>query len=167
MDTWEDDLDAVQRDFLEDDNRRRIVELLAERPAQNISQIARELGVELNTARHHLDRLEAVDLVETRKSPREGEVICFLPYQLHLWETPATRILFGGSRVREAAILIFDQPGITADELAEAMGLTSGGIHHHIDTLLEHGLVERFQLGRPYRYYPTAVLEAWYEAIHG
>lgn len=165
MDTWEDDLDAVQRDFLEDDKRRRTVELLAERPGQNISQIANDLGVELNTARHHLKQLETVDLVETRDSPREGEVICFLPHQRHLWETPATRILFGGSRVQEAAVLIVEQPGITADELGDAMELTSGGIHHHIDTLLEHGLVERFQIGRAYRYYPRSELTAWVEGL--
>lgn len=143
------------------------MELLDERPGLNKSQIARGLGVELNTARHHLGRLEAVDLVETRDSPRRGEVVCFLPSDIELWEEPATHVLFGGSRVREAAVLIVERPGIIADEIGEAMGLTSGGVHHHLDTLLEHGLVERFKLGRGYRYYPAAVLEAWYEDVHG
>lgn len=143
------------------------MELLSGHPGLNKSQIARELGIPLNAARHHLERLEAVDLVETRDSPRRGEVVCFLSWDVELWEEPATHILFGGSRVREAAISIVERPGVTAGEIGEAMALTSGGVHYHLDKLLECGLVERFWLGPGYRYYPTPVLEAWYEDAHG
>lgn len=160
---WE--LDAVQRDFLKHPNRCRIVELLAENPGLNKSQIARALGLELTTAHYHVDRLESVDLLETRASPRSSETVCFLPTQTALWDDPRTRILFGGSRVRHVASLVLDRPGITAHELGEALGLSSGGVHHHVHTLLDHGLVERFRLGRGYRYYPTPVLEDWRQAV--
>lgn len=141
------------------------MDLLADRPGLNKSQIADELDLDLNAVRFHLERLAAVDLVEMRASPRQGEVVCFLPSNVELWEEPSTQILFGGSRVREAAILILEQPGITAEEIGEAMELSSGGVHHHLSVLLDRNLVERFRLGRAYRYYPTPTLEGWYEHV--
>lgn len=161
-----EDLDAVQRSFLEHSRRRRITELLAQQPGLNISQIADELDIPASGARYHLGRLEAVDLVEIRDSPRKSEVVCFLPKDIELWEEARTRVLFGGSRVSQAAILIVEQQGITADDIGEAMDLTSGGAHSHLDKLLDHGLTKRFQLDRAYRYYPTPALATWYEDVH-
>lgn len=163
MEPWEEDLDPVQRDFLEQPWRREIVELLAKRPGLNKSQIARALGIHLNLARFHLDQLEAVDLVEMRESPRDREIVCFLPRDLHLWEDPRTRVLFGGSRVTEVARAVVRQPGSTASEIGEELGLSRSGTHRHLTTLREAGLVYRFRIEQAYRHYPTPVLEAWVE----
>lgn len=165
MDTWEDDLDAVQRDFLEDERRRAIVDLLAQDPGPNKSQIARELEIPLSSVRHHLERLETVDLVVMRKSPRGREVICLLPYQLDLWEHPRTRILFGNSPVREVARAVVDAPGSTASTIGDAVGLSRSGAHRHLNTLRDHDLVDRVRLGPAYHHYPTAILERWAEEM--
>lgn len=141
------------------------MELLANQPGLNKSQIARELDRQLNTIRHHLNRLEVVDLIEMRDSPRGREVVCFLPSQLHLWQEPKTRILFGGSRVTEVARHVVDAPGSTTREIGEALGLSRGGVHRHLTTLREASLVFRFRIGAAYRYYPQSELQEWSESV--
>lgn len=163
MEPWEKDLDPVQRDFLEQPRRREIVELLAGRPGLNESQIARDLGIHLNLARFHLERLEAVDLVEVQRSPRGREKVCFLPRDLDLWEDPRTRVLFGGSRVTEVARVVVRKPGSTASEIGEELGLSRSGTHRHLNTLRKAGLIRRFRIKQAYRHYPAPVLETWVE----
>ena len=45
-------------------NRARIIRLLDERP-RNANQLADELDVDYNTARHHLDKLADHDVIES------------------------------------------------------------------------------------------------------
>lgn len=158
---WDEDLEPAQRDLLEHPLRRAIVEVIARRPGVNKSQIAGELGIHLALAIYHLDRLVPAGTVALRPSPRNREVVCFLARDLHLWENPRTRVLFGGSPVAAVARHVAEQPGATAREISEALGLTAGAVHHHLRTLLSNGLVQRFRLGSEYKHYPRDELKRW------
>lgn len=165
MAAWERTLTPAQRDFLAHPLRRRIADLLAKQPGLNVSQVARALCIHLNLARFHLRRMAEVGLVELHESARRREVLCFLARDAHLWEGPATRLLFGGSAVRAVARHVAGNPGATTREVATATGLSFGAAHHHLKTLLERGLVTRFRMGPEYRHYPHAELVRWAASV--
>lgn len=160
MDDWERDLTPLQRDLLAQPVRRRIADLLDERPGLNLSQVARELGLHLNLARFHLQRMAGARLVALR-SGRKREVLCFLQRDARLWKKPGTRLLFGGRPIGAVARHVARHPGATTRQVADATGLTFGAAHYHLATLLERRLVKRVRMGPEYRHYARGALERW------
>lgn len=161
MHSWERDLDRVQRALLEQPVRRRIANLLDERPGLNLSRVARELGIHLNLARFHLRKLADAGVVELRPGARKREVLCFLQRDARLGDEPRTRLLFGGSPAGAVARHVALNPGATARQVADATGLTFGAAHYHLAKLMERRLVARIRGGSEYQHYPRGALARW------
>lgn len=92
------------------------------------------------------------------QSRREGMYLRFYPVGFD----PEER---GPRSMKEHVMHVINKvPGIPAADLGSRLGLSSGAIHH-LATLLDRGLVKRFQLGRAYRYYPTEAFLRWHSVV--
>lgn len=160
-----DELDAVQRRLLRDDTRQAIFELVARTPGLNKHQIATRLKIGHKLADHHLERLEAYDLIETVDGAREDEVVCFHVHDAALWADETPRILYGQAPCRRVALYVQVNPGCTTEELGKALGKRPRTIQEHLATLREWGLVQRLWLDRRAEYHPTESLDAWADAV--
>lgn len=160
-------LDEVQRSALHLERRRAVFELVARTPGLNKRQVGQRLGIPRSSAAHHLERLEAYDLVVLLDGDREGEVLCFHPEHVHLWKDERTRVLYGQAPVRYVAIYVHENPGTTTQDLAEALERAPRTIRDHLTVLLDRGLVERHRFHRRVEYHPTEVLEAWADDVGG
>lgn len=160
-----DALTPQQASLLDDENRRRIVGLLWQMPGMNKNQIGKALDLFRNTVQHHITRLERAGLVKTLPSAQENERLCFLAADAHLWEEETTRILYGRSPNRHAAIYVAENPGCTAQDIAEAIDREDVTALHHLRTLRKHGLVEGVREGFIISYFPTSALKVWYRTV--
>lgn len=159
------DLDPVQRTLLAHATRRAVFETVARTPGLNKHQVATRADVGHKVADHHLERLEAYDLIELFDGPREGEVVCFHADDASLWEDEATRILYGRAPCRRIALYIWANPGCTTDDLCQALDKRPRTIQEHLSALRERGLVRRLWWDRRAEYHPTERLEAWANAV--
>lgn len=158
----EGDLDEVQRSALRHETRRAIFQLVARTPGLNKRQIASRIGIERSTAHHHLERLEAYDLVVLLPGARQDdEVLCFHPDHAHLWEAEETRLLYGQAPLRHVALYIYEDPGATTEEVAEALEAAPRTIQEHLARLRDLGLVEMHRFRRRVEHYPSDRLDAW------
>lgn len=160
-----EDLDPAQRSALRDETRRAIFELVARTPGLNISQVARRFDVDRSKAEHHLERLEAYELVVQLPGERGNEVLCFHPDHEHLWEDDRTRVLYGQAPVRHVALFVHAHPGAATKRIADALESAPRTIRDHLAMLRGHELVEMHRFQRRVEYHPTDVLEAWAEAV--
>lgn len=64
----------LRRRLPEDPTRRRLVRLVRRDPGRNLSDLARELGVDRTTVRHHVDRLVEEGSVTCRRQGRSRRV---------------------------------------------------------------------------------------------
>lgn len=151
----------VQRIFLRHPTRRAIVQALAREPGLNKRQLAARVGVHPNMVDHHVGRLVDVELVATRRTEGGMEVHCFLIRDLHLWDAPATRVLFGGAGLSRVASCVATHPGAYARDLARMAGMTTPAVYHHLATLVRNRLVHRWRVGNRYHHFPTRALEWW------
>lgn len=159
------ELDAIQRALLRDETRRAIFELVARTPGLNKHQIATRAGIGHKLANHHLERLQAYDLIELVDGPREDEVVCFHAQDATLWEDESTRILYGRAPCRRVAMYVQANPGCTTDDLCQALDKRPRTVQEHLATLREWRLVQRVWLDRRAEYHPTDSLEAWAHAV--
>lgn len=157
--------EAFRRALLRHPVRCVIYELLKHRPGLNKNQVGDTLELYPNRLKFHMDRMIQAGLIETRSSPRGQEVVCFLAEDADLWEDEATRILFGRSPLRQVAMYLAEHPGATTGEIAEALDVTPVTVRHHLDNLLEHDLVDRFQIERHYEYHAGPKLDRWVDEV--
>lgn len=164
-DDGEDVCTFGDEDLLVHPLRRRIVDLLDQRPGMNKNQVREELDVNRTVLEHHLDRLENEGIVITRSAARDREMLVFLSGDEELWRDERTRILFGREGSRNVGLYIAENPGVTTKQIAKALGLTRVTIRHHIRRLSEYGLLSRESEGRSVLYNPRERLRDWSEDL--
>lgn len=153
--------DAVRERVLEHPTREAIVDLLEARPGMNKNQLCETLDLHSNLLNFHLRKLQDINAVATRPSAQDREILCFLREDLGLWENDSTRILFGRSPVRHVGLFLADNPGASTREVADALRMSPVTVRHHLRTLLDFDLIQRFRAGRVFVYQPDEELEAW------
>lgn len=132
----------LRRRLPEDPTRRRIVRLVRRDPGRHLSDLARELGLDRTTVRHHVDRLAEEDLVVTRRTGRcrrvhpaeddDGELADLLDHPVRAW---ICRRLLRRRRL--------DQRRLRAE-----CGVAPSTLTYHAKRLEAAGLVERRSRGR-------------------
>lgn len=145
--------------------RGAIVDLLQNRPGMNKNQLSRELDIYVNLLDFHLNRLIKAGIVTTRPAAQGKEVLCFLPRDVHLWEDPDTRILFGRKPTRDVGLFLAENPGCTTKAVADALDCSPVTVRHHLRTLGDHGLVDKLRLSRRVIYQPEEKLRQWVQEI--
>lgn len=131
--------------LLEHDARAAIVEAIGDEPGIHLTALSERTGATMGKLQHHLRMLERGGLVQADKL--SGYRCYFLPGQLA-----------GGLREALAAIkaaaplavtrMVERQGPLTMSELAESMGLTAPTVTHHVDRLVEAGVLTDEQDGR-------------------
>lgn len=155
------ELDAVQRSALQDPMRRALWEIVGRTPGLNKRQVSQLAGVTRWKADHHLGRLEDYGLVELVDGERGGEVLCFHPAHVHLWEDELTRALYGQAPMRHVVLYVADKPGAITPEIAEAVDSAPRTVRYHLAKLRDADLVEMHRFGNRVEYHPSPALEAW------
>lgn len=129
----------TKKRLLAHEGRQRILELLRDDPGIGTTEIAEALGCCYRTARHHLDKLAAFDMVTCQRLGHRT-----------VWSLPTDT---GQARTRltghAAAILetLDDQPGLHLSGLARELAVSKATVKHHLDRLVERGLVEDERIG--------------------
>lgn len=154
--------DAFASALLRNPTRRRIMRLLTEKPGMNKHQLAQALGINANTVKFHIERLEQIDQVETRAGTGR-ETLCFTTHNIKLWDDRSTRVLFGRGPPRDVAMYLADHPGAGADEVSKALDLSLHTVRRHIRTLEEGELVQRIRVDRKVIYQAGPNLRKWIE----
>ncbi len=136
----------TKRELLTHDSRRRILELLEEQPGRGTPEIAEALGCCYRTARHHLGKLAAFDLVTGQRLGHRT-----------VWSLPSDakqarqRLDGHASAILET---LTEEPGLHLSRLARELSLSKATVKHHLDRLVERGLVEDERIG-PLRCFRT------------
>lgn len=153
--------DFVKDELLEHPLRRGIVETLAETPGMNKLQLCRALDTYPNLVDFHLEQLHDARLVVTRPGAQGNEILCFLWEDAELWENPRTRVLFGRRPIRDVGLYLAENPGTKTRQIAEDLGISPVTVRHHLRTLRDHDLVDRYRAGRRFLYAAGEDLETW------
>lgn len=162
--TGPDDVPS-QASVLDQPVRAKIHDHVKRFPGSNKNQMATLLGISFSHLDFHLERLGERDLIVQRPGDRDQEVLLFCKEDIHLWEDPQTRVLFGQSPIRQVALRVAEDPGITVNELADVSGRALETVRYHLRTLRENKLVAQLQLGRHTEYHPEERLLDWVRTV--
>lgn len=129
--------------------RRRILDYLLAIPGDHFRSIARNLGLSIGEARHHLDALIRAGLVTERKEHSRSR---YYPRNRNSDadrnELFSRHWAYRDLRMRILIKLRADGSG-SASQVAERVGISRQLAAYHLDRLMELGLVHRE--GRRYR----------------
>lgn len=165
--TGEDVPGFVQDELLEHPLRKGIIDALEKTPGMNKLQLCRELDTYPNLLNFHLNQLEEARLVVTRPGAQGNEVLCFLWEDAALWENPRTRVLFGRQPIRKVGLYLADNPGSKTRQIAKALEVSPVTVRHHLRTLRDHDLVDRYRAGRRFLYAASEDLTSWASEMAG
>lgn len=150
-----------QSSLLCNENRQQIVRQLGRTPGLNINLLAEKTEISGSVVTFHLHRLADADLVSIKPGVKGNERLCFLKRDEDLWEDPQTRILFGREPARNVALYVLENPGVTPEEISEALERSTRSARHHLRTLEDRGLIDRVRIGRTHRFLPRSPLREW------
>lgn len=151
--------------LLRNPNRAAIRRLLERRPGMNKHQLATETGIHVNAVGFHVERLVKAGLLEVRPGAKGREKLCFTPENVHLWENPATRALYGRGPARQVAMFLAENPGTGVKEACKALNMSVHTVRRHIRELEEAELVQRMRIERQVVYHAEPELIRWAEEM--
>lgn len=127
-------------EILDNDLRSRIVEIVRDEPAIHASELARRLDVAVTTILYHGRMLAEADLVVMRRA--QGEVV-FLDRSAgdDAVEREALCVLRSDAKRRVVEALL-GAPGANMAEIARRVERARNTVKHHVDDLIDAGLVE-------------------------
>jgi DNA-binding transcriptional ArsR family regulator len=140
------------KNILEHDTRREIYERIVALPGVDIRTLTRLTGLNENTLRYHLEKIEAG--AKIRVTTTGG--ICHY-FENHGKYSDDEQILFsrlftsGSSRILH---LVSTHPGLTRGELAGHLGVAGPTVTRSISHLIDDGLILSMREGRYTRYFP-------------
>lgn len=125
-------------------NRRRIVDHVTDRPGVHLRQVARDLGLALGTAEHHLHVLVRHGLLEVEQSQGQS---CYFPPGMPQEEQRLWVVLRQDAKRLILRLLAAD-PDLGTEDLARRLGLSKAAVAYHLQRLEAWGFVERLRVGR-------------------
>lgn len=140
-------------ELLNHPQRARLAGLVEANPGIHFQELLRQSGLPNGTLVHHLDVLRKGELLVAH---RNGGYTCY--FLAGATQRGAEAVKADGARRLLQAIQ--GSPGISGLELSRATGLTVSTVHHHVQRLLEGGVVTGQRDGRSIRLYarsPSAV----------
>lgn len=145
--------------------RAAIIRLLRRRPGMNKHQLAKETGIHVNAVGFHVDRLVKAGLLEVRPGAKGREKLCFTPENVHLWENPATRALYGRGPARQVALYVAQNPGAGVKDACKMLEMSVHTVRRHIRELEEAELIQRMRIERQVVYHAEPQLISWAESV--
>jgi predicted transcriptional regulator len=136
----------TREDVLENETRKRILELVTERPGITTAEISEELDVHYRTARHHLETLEDFGKVTGKRL--RGRIRYFENHG-RFDDLRKRLISCLEADTKEAIIMEVARSGaVPSGELAERVDVAPSTASHHLGDLEEMGLLARRRDGR-------------------
>lgn len=157
--------DSAKEQLLHNETRRRIYDLITELPGLNKNLVAKGSGISLSLADFHITRMEEPGILVTKPAAKEGETLCFRAEDVHLWEDPQTRILYGRSPTRNVALYLAENPGTSTEEICEAVEVSDTTVRYHLRSLRHRCLACLQRLDRRVVYHPQDALLDWVEEV--
>lgn len=147
-------LSRIGRDeILDNPTRRSVYDAIADEPGIHVNELLRTVDCGDGTLRYHLDVL--VDQGFVTRIDQGGYTRFFLAGEYAYDEMRRLAVLRNGS-LDEIYETIRRSPGLSQSGVAERCDLTEPAIHRAVETLVEHGLVERERQGRSVALFPAA-----------
>jgi len=137
--------------FVENQNRQNISKYISDNPGTTKAEISRNLGINRGTVKYHVHKLESegkIASIAVGKFTRLFENSSALKNDE---ETFAAHIRGETSRILLCSIL--ESPGITNQELAEALRLDKSTVHWHAHKFLADDIIRFEKEGRYLKYY--------------
>ena len=126
---------------LENRNRKRILEFLAENPGGSLRDLERALGMNRSTLRHHIEVLESEGAVITIKAGKER--LAFpLEYFIFNGRNLGREIVLRSDARKRILDVLSRNGGMRIGELANALEMNYKTLHYHVAVLQKVGLVE-------------------------
>lgn len=136
----------VPDEVLENENRRRALELIEQAPGATPADVARELDVDYRTARHHLDVLEEFDHVERQRT--DGRIRYYENHQRYAETTKALASALDCQTRRSLLRELLGADRLSSGELARRTSVAPSTVSYHLGRLASHELVSSTEDGR-------------------
>ena len=137
----------VQREgSFENETRRRIFDLVRQRPGQSIAEIASVVGVSHSTASYHLERLLEFNLLAATQDGNKMRF--FVNGGLFTEEDRRVLAALSNAETRRVLAVILANPGSYRAELTALLQVSSPTVNWHLSRLLAAGLVVEEPRGR-------------------
>jgi predicted transcriptional regulator len=143
-----------KKNVLEHDARNAIYQSIIKRPGIDTKTLTNITGINENTLRYHLDRLVATGKISCLIRPgivryfqNQGAYSRFDHMVFHYFWTDTPRGILW---------LLYNRPGLTRQQIADAMIISGPSVTRQMDRLIEDGIVENRFPGRSNHYYLTA-----------
>jgi predicted transcriptional regulator len=131
--------------------RRRLCAAIEASPGIHLQELVRVTGSGRSTIEHHLDKLVDTGLVQRRVA---AGYACYFPARTDrrvMAAAPALR----SATARNILEVALAEPGITAQGIAESVGVGRSTVHHHLQRLAEAGVLRQDRDGASLHWYPT------------
>lgn len=119
--------------------RRALLALVGDRPGISVGEARASLQIALGTFYHHVAMLRRNGLLEAYWG--RGRCTLYLPGVSDRRDADA-RALLRGAAIRLAAVHIAKHPGGSVADVSKATGRPTRTTYHHVQRLIEEGLVE-------------------------
>lgn len=139
------DSGVVERRLLALHNRRRIVNHVRANPGIHLRQIARDLGLAIGTAEHHMHVLAHHGILEPQAGRRQTA------FFVRDGASPEHRRLVAALRSgpqRSLLRALLDDPELDAPALARRVGMPATSASYHLQRLIRDGHLEVLRIGR-------------------
>ncbi|MGB1586687.1 MAG: winged helix-turn-helix transcriptional regulator [Thermoplasmatota archaeon] len=146
---------AMDPELLEQPVRRRLWDIIRNRPGIHASQLCRESGEAWGTVQYHLGLLRKVEMVTSVESGRERR---FFPPGMDPERARLMSLLEQGRR-EEIARFILDNPGQRQVDVCTSVSVSRKTFRASVQPLVEAGLIEERKGVQTNRYYPVDELE--------
>lgn len=133
------------------ERRRRIVQLVEEKPGISVLEAEQALDMGAGVFYHHLDKLLTSGILTKRKV---GNTAHLYPSGKAPTDPPALASETG----RQVAQVVLESPGLTSREIAERLDRPVTTVRGHVKRLLEAGYFEQEQTLTAPTYFPTEKL---------
>jgi len=142
-------------DILDQPLRRRLLDLIHDKPGVHASELCRQAGEPWGTVQYHLSLLRKTSLVTALEAGRERRLF---PVGMDPMHARLLAILNHGRR-GEIATYIRDHPGSRQVDICEAVDVTRKTFRLAVRPLVEENLVRERRGLQSTRYYPEPTLD--------
>ncbi|MDX1611585.1 MAG: winged helix-turn-helix transcriptional regulator [Candidatus Thermoplasmatota archaeon] len=136
------------RELLQHEAREEILDHLKREPGLSFQEIQDRIGLAPGTTKWHLEKLSKSSFIASTKDGRHRR---YYPRGMDKAEVRAVVALKDPSRLALAR-MVLRNPGINQGDLARATGLAQSTVSHHLDRLIEDGMVRKWKDGRVARH---------------
>jgi len=143
---------TIQEEELGDglSNRQHIYNYIKDNPGSHLRRISKVLSIALGDTQYHLDRLEKLNLVRSR---RVGLYKTYYGASISGERNEKISAILQQETPRDIILYLIENPGATHNQIASYKGFSGATINWHMSRLTQIGLVYSHKEGKYTKYY--------------